>query len=118
MTSIDDPHRFDTGRQVSADTGLIPEQRQSGQTKRLGAITKRGSRLWRGALVEIAWMLLRFNPWALEVYNRIYARQKTRKKTAIVAVARKLLVCCWAMLKHNQPWNPPSTHPTALSNQA
>jgi transposase len=50
---------------------------------------------------------LRFNPWALAVYNRIYAGQKTRKKTAIVAVARKLLVCCWAMLKHNQPWNPP-----------
>ncbi len=112
VTIIDDPHRFDNGRQVSAYVGLIPEQRQSGQTNRLGAITKRGSRLLRGALVEIAWMLLRFNPWALEVYNRIYAGQKTRKKTAIVAVARKLLVCCWAMLKHNQPWNPPGVQPT------
>jgi transposase len=99
-TIIDDP-------QVSAYAGLVPEQRQSGQTNRLGAITKRGSRLLRGALVEIAWMLLRYNPWALTVYQRIYAGQKTRKKTAIVAVARKLLVCCWAMLKHKQDWNPP-----------
>jgi len=113
VTIIDDPHRFENGRQVSAYAGLIPEQRQSGQTNRLGAITKRGSRLLRGALVEIAWMLLRFNPWALEVYNRIYAGQKTRKKTAIVAVARKLLVCCWAMLKHNQPWNPPQPQSVA-----
>jgi hypothetical protein len=48
----------------------------------------------------------------LEVYNRIYAGQKTRKKTAIVAVARKLLVCCWAMLKHNHPWNRPGVQPT------
>lgn len=106
-TMIDDPHRFEHGRQVSAYAGLVPEQRQSGQTNRLGAITKRGSRLLRGALVEIAWMLLRYNPWALTVYQRIYAGQKTRKKTAIVAVARKLLVCCWAMLKHKQDWNPP-----------
>jgi transposase len=107
VTILDDPERFENGRQVSAYAGLIPEQRQSGQTNRLGAITKRGSRLLRGALVEIAWMLLRFNPWALAVYNRIYGGVKTRKKTAIVAVARKLLVCCWAMLRHKQPWNPP-----------
>lgn len=107
VTILDDPHRFETARQVSAYAGLIPDQRQSGQTNRLGAITKRGSRLLRGALVEISWLLLRFNPWALTVYNRICGGQKTRKKTAIVAVARKLLVRCWAMLRQNQPWNPP-----------
>jgi transposase len=116
VTIIDDPHCFDNGRQVSAYAGLIPEQRQSGQTHRLEAITKRGSRLLRGALVEIAWMLLHFNPWALAVYNRIYAGQKTRKKTAIVAVARKLLVCCWAMLKHNQSWNPPQSQSIAAES--
>ena len=107
VTVLDDPHRFENARQVSSYAGLIPEQRQSGQTNRLGAITKRGSRLLRGALVEISWMLLRYNAWALAVYERICGGQKTRKKTAIVAVARKLLVRCWAMLRQNQPWNPP-----------
>lgn len=107
VTVLDAPHRFENARQVSSYAGLIPEQRQSGQTNRLGAITKRGSRLLRGALVEIAWMLLRYNAWALAVYKRICGGQKTRKKTAIVAVARKLLVRCWAMLRQNQPWNPP-----------
>lgn len=104
-----DPNRFENARQVSSYAGLIPEQRQSGQTNRLGAITKRGSRLLRGTLVEVAWLLLRYNSWALRVYNRICGGQKTRKKTAIVAVARKLLVRCWAMLRHNQAWNSPES---------
>jgi hypothetical protein len=29
---------------------------------------------------------------------------KTRRKQAIVAVARKLLVRCWAMLRDGAPW--------------
>ena len=106
VTALDDPHRFSTARQVSAYAGLVPNQRQSGQTNRLGRITRRGSRLLRTTLVEASWLLVRYNPWALEIFNRICGGQKTRRKTAIVAVARKLLVCCWAMLRNNQPWNP------------
>jgi transposase len=78
-------------RQVAAYAGLIPQQHQSGQTHRLGKITKRGSRLLRTALVEVAWAMLRYNEWAAATYARICGGQKTRKKTAIVAVARKLL---------------------------
>ncbi|EKV00203.1 transposase [Leptolyngbya sp. PCC 7375] len=106
VTCLDDPKRFENSRQVSAYAGLIPQQHQSGQTNRLGKITKRGSRLLRTALVEVAWIMLRYNDWAAATYARISGGQKTRKKTAIVAVARKLLVRCWAMLLHNQPWNP------------
>ncbi len=106
VTSLDDPHRFQNARQVSSYAGLVPNQRQTGQTNRLGRISKRGSNLLRSALVEVAWISLRYNPWAVEIFNRISGGQKTRRKTAIVAVARKLLVRCWAMLRHNQPWNP------------
>ncbi|NJR63820.1 MAG: IS110 family transposase [Cyanobacteria bacterium CRU_2_1] len=104
VAALDDPHRFQNARQVSAYAGLVPDQRQSGQTNRLGSITRRGSRILRSALVEIAWVMLRYNPWAESIYQRIYGGQKTRKKIAIVAVARKLLVRCWAMLRHKQPW--------------
>jgi transposase len=82
---IDDPHRFENVRQVSAYVGLVPDQRQSGQTNRLGKITRRGSELLRSALVEAAWAMLRYNPWAVQVYQRICGGQKTRKKTAIIA---------------------------------
>jgi transposase len=39
VACIDDPHRFETGRQVSAYFGLVPRQYQSGETDRNGRIT-------------------------------------------------------------------------------
>ncbi|WNZ22158.1 IS110 family transposase [Leptolyngbya sp. NK1-12] len=104
VAALDNPHRFKNARQVSAYAGLVPDQRQSGQTNRLGRITCRGSRILRSACVEVAWVMLRYNPWAESIYQRIYGGQKTRKKIAIIAVARKRLVRCWAMLRHKQPW--------------
>ena len=41
VACIDDPHRFENGRQVSAYFGLVPRQFQSGETDRNGRITKR-----------------------------------------------------------------------------
>jgi transposase len=111
VTCLDAPQRFGSARQVSAYAGLIPQQHQSGQTNRLGKITKRGPRLLRTALVEASWAMLRYNEWAAATYARICGGQKARKKTAIVAVARKLLVRCWAMLLHNQPWDPDLAQP-------
>jgi len=72
-----------------------------------------GPRLLRTALVEAAWIMQRYNPWAKAVYQRICANQKNRKKKAIFAVARKLLVRCWAMLLHETPWSGATT--TTLS---
>jgi hypothetical protein len=34
-----------------------------------------------------------------------------RKKQAIVALARKILVRCWAMLRDKKPWRDPQTRP-------
>ena len=48
--------------------------------------------------------MLRLNPWARALYQRLCGGQKTRKKKAIVAVARKLLVRCWVMLLRQEPW--------------
>ncbi len=102
---LDDPHRFKNARQVSSYAGLVPRRYQSGEMDRSGRITRRGPQLLRGALVEAAWLMLRYNPWARSLYNRLCNRQKTRRKKAIVAVARKLLVRCWVMLLRKEPWN-------------
>jgi transposase len=113
---LDDPQRFQNARQVSAYVGLVPDQRQSGQTNRLGKITRRGSELLRSALVEAAWAMLRYNPWAVKVYQRICGGQKTRKKTAIIALARKLLVRCWAMLRRKEPWQDETVFPSTATS--
>ena len=102
---LDDPHRFQNARQVSSYAGMVPRRYQSGEMDRQGRIHKRGPRQLRSALVEAAWLMLRYNPWAKSVYERLTSGQRTRKKKAIVAVARKLLVRCWVMLLRKEPWN-------------
>jgi transposase len=106
VACIDDPHRFENGRQVSAYFGLVPRQYQSGETDRNGRITKRGNPLARTILVECAWASLRYNPWAKGIYERICGKQKTRKKKAGIALARKIAVIAWAMLRDEKDWNP------------
>ena len=106
VACIDDPNRFESGRQVSAYFGLVPRQYQSGQTDRNGRITKRGNPLARTILVECAWSSLRYNPWAKAIYERISGQQKTRKKKAAVALARKIAVIAWALLRDEKDWEP------------
>ena len=106
---LDDPHRFRNARQVSCYAGMVPRRYQSGEMDRQGRIHKRGPRQLRSALVEAAWLMLRYNPWAKSVYDRLTSGQKTRKKKAIVAVARKLLVRCWVMLLRKEPWHQETT---------
>ena len=102
------PGRFHTGKQVSAYGGLVPRQYQSGETDRRGRITRRGPALLRKLLVECAWAMLRYNAWARAVYLRLTHGGKTHRKQAIVALARKILVRCWAMLRDRQPWRGPA----------
>lgn len=98
---VDRPQLFKYSRQVSAYAGLVPRQYQSGQTDR------RGPRLLRKMLVEAPWVMLRYNDAARRIVERISKGQRTRKRQAVVALARKLLVRCWAMLRHETTWREP-----------
>jgi transposase len=115
VAHLHQPQRFATGKQVSAYGGLVPRQYQSGETDRRGRITRRGPALLRKLLVECAWVMLRYNAWARAVYLRLTHGGKTHKKQAIVALARKILVRCWAMLRDRTPWRgePPATSSAA-----
>ncbi|HVK09494.1 MAG TPA: IS110 family transposase [Gemmataceae bacterium] len=103
VAHLDDPRRFKTGKQVGAYGGLVPRQYQSGEDDRRGRITKRGPAVLRKLLVQCAWAMLRYNRWARAVFERL-SRGKARRKQAVVALARKVLVRCWAMLRDGQPW--------------
>src|SRR5262249_11569130 len=95
---LHDPGGLRSGKQVSAYAGLVPRQYQSGETDRRGRITRRGPALLRKVLVECAWVMLRYNRWAREVYARL-SRGRARRKQAVVALARRLLVRCWAVVR-------------------
>lgn len=104
---LDQPERFHKAREVSAYVGMVPKELDSGETMRRGRITKHGSRLVRSLLVEVAWAGLRYNSWVRETFQRISGGKKSRRKIAIVAVGRQLLVRCWAMLRDGTIWQPP-----------
>ena len=103
--------RFKKGKEVSAYSGLVPRQHQSGEMDRRGRITKRGPALLRKLLVECAWCMLRYNAWARSFYLRLTGGGQRRKKQAIVALARKILVRSWAMLRDRKAWHDPQAGP-------
>ena len=110
---LDDPARFKTADQVAAYAGLVPRQVESGQMSRLGHITGRGPALLRSMLVEAAWVVWRHNAWAQAWVAKISRGSRSRRKLAMVALARKLLVILWSMLRHNRPFRePPAAAPT------
>jgi len=100
---IDDPRRFKSAKHISSYAGLVPEKHDSGQTKRNGRITGHGSGMLRALLVQVSWLGLK-NKWIRDIYDRIRRGTKSRSKIAIVAVARHILVRCWAMLRDNTTW--------------
>ena len=111
VAMIDDPHRFKSVRQVSAYVGLVPRRYQSGAMDRSGRISKAGCGLLRKLLTEIAWGMLRHNAHGAAVFNRISKGQKTRRKQAAVALGRRVLCWCWAMLRDGSDWHVPTPRP-------
>jgi transposase len=118
---FDDPHRFGSGRQVGSYLGLVPRQFQSGAMDRHGRITRHGNPLARALLVEVAWLGLRWNGRprvaarrVRAIYQRVHRGSRARRKVAIVAVARRLAVFAWAMLRDGTVWRPerPEEKPT------
>jgi transposase len=107
VSHLQDATRFRSAEQVSAYAGLVPKQFQSGETDRRGRITRRGPRLLRSAMVECAWCSLRYSAWAQETWQRLQANGLSKKK-AVVALARKLLVRAWAILRTGKPWHAPA----------
>ena len=95
-------HRsFSNRREVAAYAGLTPSPYASGERHRDQGISKAGNPLLRKAMVELAWLWLRYQPgsalarWFTERVGVV--RGRIRKITAI-ALARKLLVALWRYL--------------------
>jgi transposase len=110
----EDPRRFRSGEQLANFAGLVPKQLASGETTRLGHITGRGPALLRSLLVESAWVVWRLNDWAQQFVAKVSRGGRGRRKLAIVALARKLLILLWGMLKSNRPFRAPGARtPTA-----
>lgn len=89
-------------RQIAALVGLAPWTRQSGKWKGKSVIGG-GRASVRSALYMAALVASRYNPVLKDVYQRLLAAGKA-KKVALIAVARKLLITCNAILRSQKTW--------------
>jgi transposase len=108
-----DVQRFPSARHLASYLGLTPRERSSGNTRRLGAITKKGDVYLRTLLVHGARSVLarakqttdparrdRLREWAAQV-------EKARgHNKAAVALANKMARLAWAVWRNDRDYQP------------
>ena len=108
--AVGDIARFPRARLLTAYAGLVPAVHQSGESTRVGAITKAGSPMLRSVLVQAGHVLL-FRCLAPEAQplRRLVERVHTaraRRKIAIVAGARVILRTAFYILRDGTEYQP------------
>lgn len=104
IAEVGDFTRFTDRKQITRYAGLNPRTFDSAAKQRTGRIAKAGPRQLRWVLQQAAWCARRDHP----VFRKRFGQLSRRvgKPKAGVAVARKLLLCMWAVVRDNQPYRP------------
>jgi transposase len=103
---------FKDARHFAAWFGLTPKEHSSGQTRRIGRISKRGDRYLRMLLTHGARSVLNaaniasrmqrpidpLRRWALQI------QQRSNHNKAVCALANKLARICYAVLRDHEPY--------------
>jgi transposase len=100
--------RFPDGEKLCSYAGLVPSVSSSGAHKRYGSITKEGSRWLRWIMVESVRIHLKYDTGITRAYHAIAERKGSG--IAKVAAARRLLMCCYAVLRNHEPYHDPAGH--------
>jgi transposase len=105
--------RFPRGRSLANFLGLTPKCNSSGDTERVGSITKIGSRMVRYLLAQAIQHVLRRDGGIRAWYQRIKRRRGS--KVGRVAVMRRTAVIMWRMLSTGESWRRSSEMPVAAN---
>lgn len=103
LSEIGDISRFPQENKLVSYAGLAPSVRSSGGKTYHGHITKQGSRWLRWILIQAVPHVVDSSPDYQRLYNKLAA--KKGKGTAKVAIARKLLIAIYYMLKRGERFN-------------
>jgi transposase len=103
LAAVDDVHRFPSSRKLVGYAGLAPTVRSSGERTEYGSISREGRSELRAVWVQIAHLVAIDTSRATRPlrtwFNRV-ARRRGRK-TAMVALARRLLVIAYHLLRQD-----------------
>ncbi len=95
-----DMSRFPSTRHVGSWAGLAPSQHESAG-KRKSTRIRDGNKYLRSALIQAAWAAVKQGETFLAAFYRRLAARRGKKK-AIIAVAHKILVIVYTLLKRGE----------------
>lgn len=102
VVTLGEVKRFARGRHVASYVGLVPRESSSGEHRWLGSISKQGNSFMRFLLVQAALGAAKGDAELGRAYKRLC--QKKHHGVAKVAIARKLVVRLYWMLRTNTPY--------------
>ena len=91
-----------TREEISSLVGVAPQTKDSGRKSGYRSISKGRFNVRKG-LYMAALVASRFNPRMKKLYENLLDRGK-KKKVALVAIMRKMLIMMNAMVRKNTPW--------------
>jgi transposase len=108
VAAVDDIKRFKSGKQLASYSGLAPTVRNSGDREVTGHITRQGRSEIRRVFVQAAHRLVTLKSLEARPLQRWFDRVKNRRgyKTAIVALARRLVTLAYVLLRDMAPYDP------------
>ncbi len=101
MATIGEINRFATPGKLASYFGLVARVHQSADHCYHGRITKEGSSSARWLAVEAAQTLAQMSSPLAASYHRI--KRKRGHNVAVVALARKLVILAWHILRNQEP---------------
>lgn len=108
LGAVDNIKRFPSSRKLIGYSGLAPTVRSSGERTEYGSITREGRHELRGVWVQVAHLVAIDTDKATRPlrtwFNRVAHRRG--KKTATVALARRLLVIAYHLLRDETVYDP------------
>jgi transposase len=101
LAAVDDVNRFSSSRKLVGYSGLAPTVRASGERTQYGAISREGRAELRAVWVQIAHLVAIDKGKQTAPLRRWFRSVAARrgKKTATVALARRLLVIAYQLLR-------------------
>jgi transposase len=101
LAAVDGVDRFASSRKLVSYSGLCPTVRSSGERTEYGSISREGRSELRAVWVQIAHLVVRDKSRSTARLRRWYSKVASHrgKRTAIVALARKLLAIAYRLLK-------------------
>jgi transposase len=104
---IGDPALLNNPREIGCFAGLTPREWSTGDRQQMGRISHFGNGILRSLLVEASWIAIRRDNELKMFYQRLSRNNHPRgsSQKAIVAVARKLTMRIYRVLKDRRPYS-------------